>query len=57
MTNVVVPVDSVERLVTIVVMDVKRALVVVSSYDVVILVSLFRLIILSISLLSPVKTR
>jgi hypothetical protein len=56
MTNVVAPVGSVERLVTIVAVDVKRALAVVSSYDVVILVFLFRLIILSISLLLLVET-
>jgi hypothetical protein len=56
MTNVVVPVGSVERLVTIVIVDVKRALAVVSSYDVVVFVSLFRLITSSISLLSSVKT-
>jgi hypothetical protein len=57
MTNVVVPVGSVEQLVTIVIVDVKRALAVVSSYDVVVFVSLFRLITSSISLLSSVKTK
>ena len=41
MANVVVPVGTVERLVTTAVVDVKRVLVVVSSYDVVVLVSLF----------------
>jgi hypothetical protein len=51
-----VPVGFVERLVTIVIVDVKRALAVVSSYDVVVFVSLFRLITSSISLLSSVKT-